>query len=151
MQRESRAILYILRFIRGGGAAAVKALTVGITGTVGDEEAGEGKASAGKTKTRVRRASPSSIQPEKASGVLLSPDLPNSRSFRGPYLSMTMPMGRVMAESRKEPTVKARFSISSWALQMGQLFISRYSSESASEEFDMLRLEEFPETVSGDN
>lgn len=70
--------------------------------------------------------------------------LPSSRSFRGPYLSMTMPMGRVMADSRKEPTVKARFSISSWALQMGQLFISKYSSESASVKFHTLRLEEFP-------
>lgn len=75
---------------------------------------------------------------------LLSSHLPSSRSFRGPYLSMTMPMGKVMADSRKEPTVKARFSISSWALQMGQLFISKYSSESASEELDTLRLEEFP-------
>lgn len=33
-----------------------------------------------------------------------------------------------MADSKKEPTVKARFSISSWSLQMGQLFISKYSS-----------------------
>lgn len=54
-------------------------------------------------------------------------------------MSIKMPMGRVMADSRKEPTVKARFSISSWSLQMGQPFISRYSSES--EMFEWLRLE----------
>ncbi len=71
---------------------------------------------------------------------LLKPYLPRSRSFRGPYLSMTMPMGRVMADSRKEPTVKARFSISSWSLQMGQPFISSCSS-------DVVRLR--PELLSG--
>lgn len=49
---------------------------------------------------------------------------------------MTMPMGRVMADSRKEPTVKARFSISSWSLQMGHPFISRYSSESDGADVD---------------
>ena len=43
---------------------------------------------------------------------------------------MTMPRGRVMALSRKEPTVKARFSISSWSLQMVQPFICRNSSSS---------------------
>lgn len=78
--------------------------------------------------------------------LLLKPYLPRSRSFRGPYLSMTMPMGRVMADSRKEPTVNARFSISSWSLQMGQPFMSRYSSESGGAEVDMLeklRLELF--------
>lgn len=47
--------------------------------------------------------------------------LPSSRSLRGPYLSMTIPRGRVMALSRKEPMVKAKFSISSWALQEGHL------------------------------
>lgn len=57
--------------------------------------------------------------------------LPSSRSFRGPYLSMTMPMGSVMADSRKDPMVKARFSLSSWSLQMGQPFISRCSSGSS--------------------
>lgn len=41
---------------------------------------------------------------------------------------MTMPIGSVMADSRKDPMVKARFSLSSWSLQMGQPFISRYSS-----------------------
>lgn len=55
---------------------------------------------------------------------------------------MTMPMGRVMADSRKEPTVKARFSISSWSLQMGQPFISRYSSGGA-DMLERLRLELF--------
>lgn len=70
--------------------------------------------------------------------LLLRPYLPRSRSFRGPYLSMTMPMGRVMADSRKEPTVKARFNISSWSLQMGQPFISRYSSVSDGAGVDML-------------
>lgn len=57
---------------------------------------------------------------------------------------MTMPMGRVMADSRKEPTVKARFSISSWSLQICQPFISRYSSASdtsASDVLDRLKLE----------
>lgn len=63
---------------------------------------------------------------------------------------MTMPRGRVMADSRKEPTVKARFSISSWSLQMGQLFIVRYSSvvPSASE-VDMLEELETLELFSG--
>lgn len=41
---------------------------------------------------------------------------------------MTMPRGRVMALSRKEPTVKAKFSISSWALQLSQPFIQVTSS-----------------------
>lgn len=41
---------------------------------------------------------------------------------------MTMPRGRVMALSRKEPTVKAKFSISSWALQLSQPFIQLTSS-----------------------
>lgn len=72
---------------------------------------------------------------------LLKPHLPRSRSFRGPYLSMTMPMGRVMADSRKEPTVKARFSISSWSLQMVQPFISRYSSAGSNDVSERLRLE----------
>jgi len=54
--------------------------------------------------------------------------LPSSLSFLGPYLSMTMPRGRVMALSRKEPTVKAKFSISSWALQVSQPFIQVISS-----------------------
>lgn len=76
--------------------------------------------------------------------ILLKPHLPRSRSFRGPYLSMTMPMGRVMADSRKEPTVKARFSISSWSLQMVQPFISRYSSDAlVSFALEKLRLELF--------
>lgn len=58
---------------------------------------------------------------------------------------MTMPIGRVMADSRKEPTVKARFSISSWSLQMGQPFISRYSSVSdGSDVLERLRPELFP-------
>lgn len=81
------------------------------------------------------------------SDSLLKPYLPRSRSFRGPYLSMTMPMGRVMADSRKDPTVKARFNISSWSLQMVQPFISRYSSESDDldvDVFERLRLELFP-------
>lgn len=57
---------------------------------------------------------------------------------------MTMPMGRVMADSRKEPTVKARFSISSWSLQMVQPFISRYSSDAlVSFALEKLRLELF--------
>lgn len=72
---------------------------------------------------------------------LLKPHLPRSRSFRGPYLSMTMPMGKVMADSRKEPTVKARFSISSWSLQMVQPFISRYSSAGSNDVSERLRLE----------
>lgn len=54
--------------------------------------------------------------------------LPSRRSFRGPYLSMMMPSGRVMALRRKEPMVKARFSISSCSLQMGQPFICKNSS-----------------------
>lgn len=89
----------------------------------------------------------SKYQEENPLICLLKPYLPTSRSFRGPYLSMTMPMGRVMADSRKEPTVKARFNISSWSLQMGQPFISRYSSESAGcgvDAFERLRLEVFP-------
>lgn len=44
---------------------------------------------------------------------------------------MTMPMGSVMADSRKDPMVKARFSLSSWSLQIGQPFISRCSSGSS--------------------
>lgn len=48
-------------------------------------------------------------------------NLPSSRSLRGPYLSMTIPRGSVIALSRKDPTVKAKFSISSWALQEGHL------------------------------
>lgn len=59
---------------------------------------------------------------------------------------MTIPMGRVMADSRKDPTVKARFNISSWSLQMVQPFISRYSSESSEsgmDVFEKLRLELF--------
>lgn len=51
--------------------------------------------------------------------------LPSSLRLRGPYLSMTIPRGRVMAESRKEPTVNARFSISSCSLQISQPFIFR--------------------------
>lgn len=47
--------------------------------------------------------------------------LPSSRSLRGPYLSMTIPRGSVIALSRKDPMVKAKFSISSWALQEGHL------------------------------
>lgn len=47
--RESH-ILSLPIGIYGADAAGVGALTVGITGTVGDEEAGEGKASTGKTK-----------------------------------------------------------------------------------------------------
>lgn len=54
--------------------------------------------------------------------------LPSSLSFLGPYLSMTIPRGRVMALSRKEPTVKAKFSISSWAWQLSQPFIQLTSS-----------------------
>lgn len=50
MQRESCAILKILILIYGANAAEVRTLTAGITGTVGDEEAGECKASTGKTK-----------------------------------------------------------------------------------------------------
>lgn len=68
--------------------------------------------------------------------LLLHPHLPRSLSLRGPYLSMTMPRGRVMADSRKEPTVKARFSISSWSLQIGQ-------SVSDWDELEMLKLEPF--------
>lgn len=81
------------------------------------------------------------------SAFLLWSHLPRSLSFRGPYLSMTMPRGRVMADSRKEPTVKARFSISSWSLQMGQPAISWYFSLSASgvDVLERLKLEEFPE------
>lgn len=48
-------------------------------------------------------------------------NLPSSRSLRGPYLSMTIPRGSVIALSRKDPMVKAKFSISSWALQEGHL------------------------------
>lgn len=59
-------------------------------------------------------------------------DLPRSLSFLGPYLSMTMPRGRVIALSRKEPTVKAKFSISSWALQLSQPFTQLTSSGSSS-------------------
>lgn len=81
------------------------------------------------------------------SDLLPRSHLPRSLSFRGPYLSITMPMGRVMADSRKEPTVKARFSISSWSLQMGQPFISRYSSavlpSSVVEMLERLKLELF--------
>lgn len=55
-------------------------------------------------------------------------DLPSNLSFLGPYLSMTIPRGRVMALSRKEPTVKAKFSISSWAWQLSQPFIQLTSS-----------------------
>lgn len=56
--------------------------------------------------------------------------LPSSLNLRGPYLSMMMPRGSVMALRRKEPMVKARFSISSCSLQMGQPFILRFSSSS---------------------
>lgn len=59
-------------------------------------------------------------------------DLPSSLSFLGPYLSMTMPRGRVMALSRKEPTVNAKLSISSWAWQLSQPFIQLISSDSCS-------------------
>lgn len=48
-------------------------------------------------------------------------NLPSSRSLRGPYLSMTIPSGSVIALSRKDPMVKAKLSISSWALQEGHL------------------------------
>lgn len=48
------------------------------------------------------------------------PHLPSRRSLRGPYLSMTMPRGKVMALSKKEPTVKAKFNISSWSLHTTQ-------------------------------
>ncbi len=58
-------------------------------------------------------------------GQFFSSYLPSRRSLRGPYLSMTIPSGRVMAESRKEPTVNARFSISSCSLQISQPFILR--------------------------
>lgn len=86
-------------------------------------------------------------KPHVMSDFFLQSHLPRSLSFRGPYLSITMPMGRVMADSRKEPTVKARFSISSWSLQMVQPFISRYSSAvlscSVVETLDRLKLELF--------
>lgn len=59
-------------------------------------------------------------------------DLPSSLRFLGPYLSMMMPRGRVMALSRKEPTVNAKFRISSWALQLSQPFTRLTSSCSGS-------------------
>lgn len=59
-------------------------------------------------------------------------DLPSSLRFLGPYLSMMMPRGRVMALSRKEPTVNAKFRISSWALQLSQPFTRLTSSSSGS-------------------
>lgn len=62
-------------------------------------------------------------KPLQSSFLLLFAYLPSRRSLRGPYLSMTIPSGRVMAESRKEPIVKARFSISSCSLQISQPFI----------------------------
>lgn len=60
------------------------------------------------------------LSPQPTPGALHT-HLPSSRSLRGPYLSMTIPKGSVMALSRKEPMVKAKFSISSWALQEGHL------------------------------
>lgn len=44
--------------------------------------------------------------------------LPISRMGRGPYLSIRIPSGRVVALSKKEPMVKPRFSISSWSTQL---------------------------------
>lgn len=81
----------------------------------------------------LRRADPSPIPsassqgcrdpraPRQGGNGALHTHLPSRRSLRGPYLSMTIPKGSVMALSRKEPTVKAKFSISSWALQEGHL------------------------------
>lgn len=63
-------------------------------------------------------------------GNQCSSNLPSRRNLRGPYLSMIMPRGSVMALRRKEPMVNARFSISSCSLQMGQPFIRRNSSSS---------------------
>ena len=79
----------------------------------------------GESWPRVPSAHPAHLPPPRT-------DLPSSLSFLGPYLSMTMPRGRVMALSRKEPTVKAKFSISSWALQLSQPFIRLTSSCSSS-------------------
>lgn len=69
--------------------------------------------------TRLPQAARESI-PQPTQGAL-GTNLPSSRSLRGPYLSMTIPRGSVMALSRKDPMVKAKFSISSWALQEGHL------------------------------
>lgn len=115
----------------------IKIRTGGITGSVGDEEAGKGKAGTENAQSdgyeQEEGNKPKQTDHDCWTHIMsdcfkFHPHLPTSLSFRGPYLSMTMPMGRVMADSRKEPTVKARFSISSWSLQMGQPFISRYSS-----------------------
>lgn len=46
--------------------------------------------------------------------------LPTRRKGRGPYLSIRIPSGRVVALSRKEPMVKPRLSISSWSTQLSQ-------------------------------
>lgn len=73
--------------------------------------------------------------------------LPSSLSFLGPYLSMTMPRGRVMALSRKEPTVKAKFRISSWALQLSQPFIQLTSSCSGTVVPPIVALEMFSGSV----
>lgn len=119
-------------------------LTVGITGSISNEEAGESKAGTGSTKQELRKGY--DIRQAGNHRSFFAPYLPRSRSFRGPYLSMTIPMGRVMADSRNDPTVKARFNISSWSLQMVQPFISRYSSESSelgADVFEKLRLELF--------
>uniref|UniRef100_A0A8C0ZAI5 Uncharacterized protein n=1 Tax=Cyanistes caeruleus TaxID=156563 RepID=A0A8C0ZAI5_CYACU len=52
------------------------------------------------------------LSPQPTPGALHT-HLPSSRSLRGPYLSMTIPKGSVMALSRKEPMVKAK---SPWLL-----------------------------------
>lgn len=64
---------------------------------------------------------------------------------------MTMPRGRVMALSRKEPTVKAKLSISSWALQLSQPFIQLTISCSSSAVPPTVPLVTFSVCVEGGN
>lgn len=57
---------------------------------------------------------------DRRTKCILWPYLPTSRIGRGPYLSIRIPNGRVVALSRKEPMVNPRFSISSCSTQNTQ-------------------------------
>lgn len=97
--------------------------TIWFVGSVSNEQAGKSKACAENRQIDIKYFYLLCENYSWDSFLPLRAHLPSSRSLRGPYLSMTIPRGSVMAESRKEPTVNARFSISSCSLQISQPFI----------------------------
>lgn len=64
--------------------------------------------------------------------------LPTNLSGRGPYRSIRIPNGSVAALNRKEPMVKPKFSISSWAVHVSHGFdkVSLLGSDSFVDEAD---------------